>query len=319
MRIINLDPENYSRDAIRIYDSIGQYEGRNVNREELKKIVSKYHVLVLRFSHKLDKEIIDLAKNLKFIVCNATGVDHIEEDYAKKKGIKIISLRGEIEYLKNITSSAEHTWAMLLSLVRRLPKACLSVQQGYWERNLFLGDQLYKKTIGIYGLGRNGMMVAKFANAFGMEVLGYDVNKNIRTKIPAYIKLVSNEDELLRRSKILTFHIPLNKSTNGLINEEKLQKMPDGGYLVNTSRGEIIDENSLIQLITLNKFSGVALDVISNEGSISSSNLTKFNELAKFHNLIITPHIGGVTSDSWAETEIFIANKLRAEVNYENQ
>ena len=318
MRILNLDPENYSKDAIEIYTSIGQYEGKNINREELKKIVNKYNILILRFSHILDKEIIDLAKNLKFIVCNATGVDHIDEDYAKKKGIKIVSLRNEVDYLKNITSSAEHTWAMLLSLVRRLPKACLSVQEGHWERNLFLGDQLYKKTIGIYGLGRNGIMVAKFANAFGMKVLGYDTNKNIKTKMPAYIKLVSSEDELLRRSNILTLHIPLNKSTTGLISEEKLQKMPDSCYLVNTSRGEIIDEKSLIQLITLNKFSGVALDVIINEKSINSSNLKKFNELAKDHNLIITPHIGGVTRDSWAETELFIANKLRAAFNYEN-
>jgi D-3-phosphoglycerate dehydrogenase len=318
MRILNLDPENYNKNAIEIYSSIGKYEERNVNREELKKIANLYHVLVLRFSHILDKEMIDLAKNLKYIVCNATGVDHIDENYANKKGIKIVSLRGEVDYLKNITSSAEHTWAMLLSLARRLPKACLNVQKGYWKRNLYVGDQLYKKTIGIYGLGRNGMMVANYANAFGMQVLAYDTNQNKEIKIPKYIKLVSSENELLGRSKILTLHIPLNESTYGLINAEKLNKMPDDSYLVNTSRGEIIDEESLIQLIGLNKFSGVALDVIRNESSINNSNLQKFNELEKIHNLIITPHIGGVTRDSWAETELFIANKLKAAVNNEN-
>jgi D-3-phosphoglycerate dehydrogenase len=318
MKILNLDPKNYSLEAEKILTTLGDYETKDISRDHLKKIINKYEVLIIRFSHLLDKEMLKGAERLKYICCNATGIDHIDEDFAKEKKIKIISLKGEFNYLKNITASAEHTWGLILALFRRLPNAFEDVKNHNWNRNHFIGEQLFKKNIGIYGLGRNGKLVAKYAHAFGMNIIGFDINVD-KSKIPSYIKMVNSEKELLSSSNIISLHIPLNKNTKHIIDKTKIKLMPNECYLINTSRGELINEKDLISAIYKKKFSGVALDVMCNEVNLKKSNLSKLLQLEKTNNIIITPHIAGVTIDSWQQTEIFVANKLRKILKNDNK
>jgi len=308
MKILNLDPENYSASAENILMSIGEYRAAVMTREDLLIEIEDVDIVILRFSHEIDEEILKSAINLKLIVTNATGTDHIDVTLCNNLGIDIISLQGDYEFLDHIYASSEHTWALLMSLLRHLPAAYMHVLKGGWDRNLFQGSELNGMSLGVLGYGRNGKLVSKYAQAFGMRVFVFD-NKKIEA--PAYVEVCSSIDELLASCHVLSIHLPLNIKTKKLINSEKMQKMNRGACIVNTSRGEIIDEDDLLQMLINGHISGAALDVLSgelNKESLRDNSLIKYAE--EYDNLILTPHIGGVTKQSWEKTEVHVANKV---------
>lgn len=277
-------------------------------REALLKAVPSAEVLWVRLRHRIDAEILSAAPALSLIVTATTGLNHIDLEAAQARGIEILSLRGKTDFLKDIRATAEHTVGLMLALIRKIPAATTDVILGSWRRDPFQGSELYGKTVGLVGYGRLGKIVARYLRAFDTEVLATD------PLLPeGYgadgIQIVSLA-ELLRRSDIVSLHVNLSDSTQGFFNADMLARMKPGAMFVNTSRGELIDENALIERLKDGSLSGAALDVLSGENSAGMSEHPLVKYAQTHENLIVTPHIGGCTVESMAKTEHFLAQEL---------
>jgi D-3-phosphoglycerate dehydrogenase len=308
IRILNAEPLNYSREAKHILRSIGELDEQELTRRELISCLHMYHVLIVRLKHQVDQKIIDAGKRLKAIVTATTGLDHIDVNYALTRGITVLSLKGETEFLRTISATAEHTWSMLLSLIRRIPQAFESVRRGEWNRDTFRGNEICGKRLGIVGLGRTGEKVAQYGTAFGMQIHAWDPHRT--DWLPGVIRERTLND-LLQISDVFSLHIPLNEQTRAIISHEELQLLPDGAILLNTARGDLINSQALLEALTQGKLAGAALDVIPGERDPKNKKRLNLIEYTRTHsNLLLTPHIGGATTESMAKAEIFMAKKL---------
>tara|TARA_B100001287_G_C22682732_1_gene531418 strand:+ start:1276 stop:2244 length:969 start_codon:yes stop_codon:yes gene_type:complete len=309
LKLLNTEPSRLSensRNKLSKFTFLDEYEA---DKNYLIKNIDKYEALLIGLRLKIDTNILKKAKNLKYIISPTTGLNHIDIEYALIKGIKIISLKDEIEFLENITATAELTWGLILSLVRKINEANKSVINNKWNRDLFKGLELKGLTLGIIGYGRLGSMVAKYGDAFDMKVVVNDIKTNIISK---YKQITT--DELLRISDIISLHIPSNKNNINFLNKNKLSKIKKGSIFINTSRGDIVDEDFLYELLKSNHLAGLGLDVLSDEFSGKKDWLEK-NKLKKFaeknENVIITPHIGGLTHQSVEKANNFIIDKFK--------
>lgn len=307
LQILNLEPKGYSSKARKILDDLGTVDNGPLDRSELKKNISKYEILIVRLGHMIDEDIINVAKKLKVIVSATTGLNHIDVEYANKRGISVLSLKNEREFLDKVYGTAEHTWALLLALIRRLPHAHQHVINGEWDRDIFRGYELHGKTLGIIGVGRLGSKVARYGSAFGMEILGYDIQKP--EIVPAGMRLVEL-DELLDTSDVVSLHVNLTSQNRFMISEKEFKLMKKGAFLINTSRGELMNEKALLSSLINGDIGGAALDVLTGEYSDTNDSALLIEYARNHSNLIITPHIGGCTFDSMEKTEIFMAKKL---------
>jgi len=205
---------------------------------------------------------------------------------------------------------------LILAGIRKIPRAFESVKQREWDRNRFLGNELFGQRLGIIGLGRIGEKIAIYAQAFGMDVIAYDVIPDKALKYP-FVTMCSSLLECIEQSDILSIHVPLNDQTNKLIGKKELSLMKKNSFLVNTSRGAIVDDEALLAALTTKQIAGAALDVLEGEGV---DDFVQENSLVCYasgnDNLLITPHIGGVTFQSWEKTELFIAEKVKQYLQY---
>lgn len=262
----------------------------------------------MRLGHSIDRDVIKPAAKLRAIVSATTGLDHIDLDAAREHGVEVLSLRDETEFLGTIHATAEHTWALLLALKRRLVPASESVRAGEWDRDRFRGSELNGTRLAVLGLGRIGRKVAAYGKVFGMGIAAYDP---YIMEWPARIKRANSLDELLREAEVLSIHVPLNDETRSSIDREKLALLPEGAVVINTSRGEIIDEDALADALEQRRLAGAALDTISHERNDTLRRGSRLMALARQTDyLLITPHIGGATPESMAKTEQFMARKL---------
>lgn len=301
IRILNVEPENYSAAAREILQSMGELHERQLSHHELIACISEYDVLIARFGVSIDRKVIDSGIRLKIIASPVTGLDHIDIEHAHAKGIRVISLKGETAVLESISATAEHTWGLLLALIRHIPAAFASVCAGDWNRDRFRGHELQNKTLGIVGLGRIGSKVARYGLAFDMQVSAFDPNN---MAFPRGVQRCATLHELLKSSDVISVHAPLSNDTEGLIGQSEFAVMKTGAFLVNTSRAPIVDEKALVEALKSARLAGAALDFINDQSLI---------ELAKTTSrLLITPHLGGATIESMEKTEVFIANRLRA-------
>ena len=306
---MNAEPKGYCINAREILKSTGKLHEEELDREKLLRIIGKYEILIVRLGIQVDKEALDAGHNLVAVVTATTGLDHIDIQHAQKKGVKVLSLHGEADFLRKVGATAEHTWALLLALIRKVPQASRSVLNGYWDRDKFRGSELRGKRLGILGLGRLGEKIALYGNAFEMKVLAYDP---FRTAWPNDVIRCSNLNALLSKSEILSIHIPLNEKTKGLIGKQELAVLLEDGILINTSRGEIVDSHALIESLSAGHLAGAAVDVIEGERNAAMRDKNSLIAYAKTHSkLLITPHIGGATWESMASTEVFMAKKLK--------
>ena len=306
MRILNVEPDQYTDDARSILRAIGHLVEQNMERAELLDRIREFDILIVRLKHQVDAELLSAAPDLKVIVSATTGLDHIDMDHAAQKNIAVLSLRGEVEFLRSIPATAELTWGLLLALVRNIHSAHESVLAGEWQRDRFKGHELSGKRLGILGLGRIGEKIARYGLAFGMQVSAYDPNPK---EVQPGVVMKDTMAALLRETDILSIHVPLNTETNNLVGTEELNLLPRGSYLVNTARGAVLDESALLSAIKSGQLAGAALDVLASE---RTSQISLLVEYARAHsNLLITPHIGGATYESMRATEMFMANKLK--------
>lgn len=308
--LINLEPLGYSEIAKKNLQKYFEYRELDTN-QPLYDQIADASVIISRLKYEINEEFLCHAPKLKFILSATTGINHIDITYTKRAKIKVICLKGESAFLSTITSTAEHTWGLLLALVRKYKPAFSSVDSFQWQRDAFQGIQLKEKALGIIGLGRLGKMVANYGHAFGMKVIYYDIKKQSSTFSQVSLK------ELFQQSDVISIHVPLNESTYNLISNSAFNSMKDSSYLLNTSRGEVINQEALIQALQNSKIAGAALDVISGEEKWSQEP-PKDNILINYAknnaNLILTPHIGGICPEAMRATEIFIAEKLLRQV-----
>lgn len=290
-------------------DSFANVDYLDIDRQGIINRIANYDGLVVRLNNTVDRAIINKAHRLKAIATATTATNHIDETAANERQIKVISLKGERRFLNSVYSTAEHTFGLILALLRKIPSAQADVFKGRWRNDCFRGRELYGKTLGIIGFGRLGQMVARIARGFQMKIFAYDTKKDIN--YPAGVRKVSL-DRLLTDSDIVSLHIPLGEQTKGFMSEQLFKKMRKGSYLVNTSRGAILDEDALVRRLKMGHLAGAAVDVLTGEEKpgfrIGQHPLVKY---AKTHNnLIITPHIGGAALEAIEKTDIFIAQKL---------
>ncbi|WP_372744869.1 NAD(P)-dependent oxidoreductase [Lutibacter sp.] len=274
--------------------------------QELVDCLKECDIFWFRLNHQLTRKILEHS-NVSFIVCAVTGLDHIDIEACKEFNIKIISLKNEFSFLNEVRATAEHTLALMLLLSRKLKRVFTHVEEGNWDRTLFKGTELYKKKIGILGMGRLGKIVAEYCAVFGASVYFYDTNRSLSEVPKSYICCDSIES-LCSEVDILSIHIPYNLKNHFLINRAILDKCKPEILILNTSRGGIVDEQAIALNIENKKIGGYATDVLFGEPIIKNHVLVK---LAKTHeNVIITPHIGGNTFESVEKTENFVAQKL---------
>ena len=310
MRILNAEPKDYSPEARRILATLGEVVERRLTQQEFPEWVQEADILIVRLGLQVDRATIGVGPRLKAIVTATTGLDHIDVPYAESCGITVLSLNGETEFLRTIHATAEHTWALLLALVRRIPEASAAVRQGVWDRHLFRGRELHGRRLGVLGLGRVGEQIAGFGLAFGMPVAAY--NPSSKPRWPEGVERCKSLEELLRRSDVLSVHVPLQASTRALLGQRELSLLPEGAVLVNTSRGGVLDEGALVEALASGRLAGAALDTVDGERDATVRQRSGVLAYAcAQQNLLITPHLGGATIESMARTEVFMAEKLR--------
>ena len=227
-----------------------------MTEDEYVENIGKYDALIIRSASKITKRIIDAANNLKIIGRAGVGVDNIDIEAATQKGIIVVNSPDG-----NTNAAAEHTIAMMLSMVRNIPSACQSTKEGRWDRAKFTGVEVFGKTLGVIGLGKIGSHVAKVAIALGMKVLVYDPytsEKNVKAMGAEY---VANLDDFWGECDFITVHVPKTKDTVNLINKNTIAKMKDNVRLINCARGGIINEEDLRDALDNGKVAGAAIDV----------------------------------------------------------
>ncbi len=282
----------------------------DLDRAALLDSVCDAEVLWVRLRHQIDSEVLDRASRLRFIASPTTGLNHIDLEAADRQGIRVLSLRGEFDFLRQIRATAEHTMGLIFGLLRNLPGAADHVRGGDWDRDQFCGRELHEKTIGVVGYGRLGRLVAHYARAFDSRVLVTDPNVE-PNDLPAGVQWVPMES-LLAQAEIVTLHVNLCEQTQGFFGKDQFAQMRTNAWLVNTSRGELLDESALLEALSQGKLAGAALDVLAGERSSGMVHHPLVRYAREHRNLLITPHIGGCTTESMAKTEIFLAEKLCA-------
>lgn len=311
LKIVNLEPNDYSNDAKCILQENFNYVEIS-SSFEFDSHIKDADVLISRLTYKLDSCFLQKCSRLKYIVSATTGINHIDLVYCKSNKISVISLKGEFDFLSSITSTAEHTWGLIISLNRNYKAALRHVENFGWDRDLFISRQLSGLTLGIIGYGRLGKIIAKYADAFGMKILINDIRP-----LDGYSNFVSL-DYLLSKSDIVTLHIPYSDDNRDLISYNELALMKKDSLIINTSRGGVLNQTALFDALTAGDIAGAALDVLDGETSWSlksDENDSLINYAKNNSNLIVTPHIGGACRDAMHKTEFFVIQKLIKELN----
>jgi D-3-phosphoglycerate dehydrogenase len=310
-RILVAEPDGLAIAAIERLREVGELVLERCTRQRLLSIIGSFDALLVRLDHQIDHEVFVAASRLKVIATATTGLTHVDEAAAAARDVTVLSLRGETAFLKSITATAELTWGLIVALARRLREIGHHIELGNWDRNLLIGTQLAGRTIGIVGFGRLGLMVAEYASAFHMNVLAYD--PHVESYPPGVSRVAL--DELLSRSDFITLHVESSQETHHLIGERELRLMKHTAFLINTSRGEVVDEIAVIRAIDEDRIAGVALDTLYNERGSKESWLKErqiWRCAMNRPNVIITPHVGGATHESMMHAEVFLAEKLAA-------
>jgi D-3-phosphoglycerate dehydrogenase / 2-oxoglutarate reductase len=246
--------------------------------------------------YTIDAELLENASSLKVIATTSTGSNHIDKVWCAENQIDVTSLRGTTD-LATIRASSEFTFNLVLSCMRKTPYAFGAAKAGYWREveDRVRGVELAGKTIGIVGFGRIGSNNARYAHAFEMDVVAYDPNVTIEE---SYVEQVTSYEAVLERADVLLICVHLDESTRGMVDSRWFAQMKDGVYFINTSRGQIIDEAALIENLKSGKVRAAAVDVIMGEFTSNKNEHPLIVHARQYDNLIVTPHIAGLTYDS---------------------
>lgn len=264
---------------------------------ELEKTIAGAHALIVRSETRVTSSLMARAPNLRVVARAGTGVDTIDVPAATRLGIAVMNTPGA-----NTVSAGEHAMGLLLALVRRISDAAAAMKRGEWDRKRFEGTELRGKTMGVIGLGRIGAHVAQLARAFGMQVVGHDPYLPPERATELHVRLLSIE-QLLRTADVVTLHVALTDQTQHLIDGNRLKLMKPTGVLINTARGELVDEAALAEAVKEKRIGGAAIDVFATEPLPADSPLRALDRV------ILTPHLAASTAEAQERvaTEICVA------------
>lgn len=300
------EPNHFSPCALASLSAWADVTLLEVEPIEFRRAFRQQDIIWFRLGHNVTAEHLTPGQRCRLLATPVTGLDHIDLDACARSNVQVVSLRGETEFLRHIRGTAELTVALALTLMRRIPAAAESVRKGNWVRDRFQGTELYGKTGGIVGMGRLGTIVGGYLRTFGMSVIGHDP----RPDFPSVgVERVSSLKALLQRSDLITLHVSYSRKTRRLIDDEALCHVKKDAALINTSRGGVVDEGALLKALQSGRLAGAALDVLDGEPIAGSWH--PLVAYARTHdNLLITPHIGGNTRESFAKTEVFLAERV---------
>jgi D-3-phosphoglycerate dehydrogenase len=275
-----------------------------IKYEELLSIIATFDGMITTTNVVIDKQMIDAASNLKWIGRLGSGMEHIDIAYAETKNIKCVSSPEG-----NCNAVAEHCLGLLLSLMNNINKSTVEMKQGKWLRDINRGEELFGKTIGIIGFGHTGSSFAKLLQPFNVKIFANDINKSDFDN--EYIEKASLE-QIKKNADIISLHLPLTELTKYYANDTFFNSLERKPYFINTSRGDVVDTNALINAIKNNKLKAVALDVLENEKLETYSDVEKqqLDFLLKRDDVIITPHIAGYSNEAFYKMAKIVIEKL---------
>lgn len=303
MQVGLLEPDRFDPSAMARLRQMGHvlipFDGR-----DLTEFLKSVQVLFARLAYPIDAALLARAPALRYLCSPTTGHAHMDEHALAERGIRIVSLRGEQAFLETIRATPEHTFGLVLALLRRYRGAFSHVDAGGWNRDLFRGEELYGQKVGIVGLGRVGFRVAGYCEAFGAQVSYFDTKE---VKASSDWQRLPGVLQLIEANRIIILCASYTNGAPPVLGKAEIAAM-HGRYLINTARGELVDEGTLLQAIESDALEGVATDVLSDE--TGAHQLQRWNAAATRRNIIVTPHIGGATLTAMAKTENFIVGKL---------
>ncbi len=269
----------------------------NLSPEELKKIIDNYDGLIIRSATKVRKDLIDSLSNLKIIGRAGAGVDNVDVEAAKNKNIIVMNTPGG-----NTNATAEHTISLIFALQRKITVANETTHKGLWEKKKLKGNEIKGKKIGIVGFGNVGKRVAEISNVLGMHVSIFSSYfKTIKDSYPEYNSC--SIDEIIKDSDIISFHCKPNKDGNPIMNKNHLSLMKKNCIIINTARGNLVDEDDLKNALEKKEIKGAALDVFKNEPLVESG-------FYNLDNIILTPHIAASTDEAQIVVAEMVANQF---------
>jgi D-3-phosphoglycerate dehydrogenase len=310
-RVLNMADVSEIPDALDSLRQVAEVVSFPIDRQVLCEQIGQFDAYFATLAVRLDREVLQGADRLRAVATPSTGLDHLDLDVLRQRNIAVISLKDDTAFLDRITATAEMAWCLMLAVMRRLPWAFDAARQGHWARDEFRGRQISGKTLGILGYGRLGRMVADYGRAFRMRVLACDA----RPVRPAPgVELVDFAD-LLAESEVLSIHIHLTEENRKLINAEAFARMKPNAVLINTSRGAIVDEGALLAALESGRLAGAGLDVIEGEWRDDLDRHPLIAYANSHQNLVISPHLGGVTVESQRMAYARAAHHLAAYLN----
>ena len=275
-----------------------------VSYGEVLEMISEFEGIIVRSKIKIDRQLIDKGESLKFVARTGSGMELIDVDYASQKGITCFnSPEG------NCDSVAEHAIGMILSLLHQINKADAELRRCEWNRLENTGTELFGKTVGIIGYGNTGSAFAKRLQGFGVKILAYD---KFKSGFGVQGVKESSLKDLFEQADIVSLHIPLTDETKNWVNSSFLAQFNRPIYLINTSRGGIANTEDMLNGLKEGKLRGLAMDVFENEdlGSYTNEEYQLFQELSTQSNVVMTPHIAGVTHESAYKIAYLLAKKI---------
>ncbi len=300
-RVLVSDPiSEKGVDALRSAPEIEVDVNTGLKPDELLKIIGDYHGLVVRSQTKVTPEVFAAAKNLKAIGRAGVGVDNIDRSAATDHGVVVMNTPSG-----NTISTAEHAFALMLSLARNIGQAHASMIAGKWDRKSFEGVEMFGKRLAILGMGRIGTEFAKRAQAFGMTVVAFDPFLTSARAQSLKVELAQTPDEALTGADVVTLHVPLTPETNHILNDARLRKMNPGALVINCARGGLVDEAVAMALIDSGHLGGIALDVYESEPPAADFPLFSAKKC------VFTPHLGASTAEAQENVGIEVAHQVR--------
>lgn len=266
--------------------------------ESSREKLANAHALIIRSKFKIDETLLEKTKNLELIVTCTSGFDHIDLKATKNKNICVMYTPDA-----NAISAAEHTWALLMAAQRQLVEAHKHIKSGGWQREFFVTNELAGKTLGIVGLGRIGQKVAHIAKAFQMKLVIFDPYQNDEVFKSLSLQRSSYE-EVLKQSDFLSFHVPSTFETKNMLSRSQLEYVNPDLILINTSRGDVINEDDLAEALLNKKIKFAALDVFTKEP------LNRESKLMKCSNILLTPHLGAMTEEAFSRASLEATTRL---------
>ena len=269
-----------------------------ISEDELSKIIGEYDGLIIRSETKVTAKVLANPGKLRAVARAGVGVDNVDVTAATRKGILVMNTPGG-----NTISAGEHTMGLILAMSRNIVSACNSLKSGAWDRKKYMGNQLSGKVLGVVGLGRIGMAVAKIAKGFNMKVLGYDPFAAPAEAEKIGVEVTDQLERIFKESDYITVHVPKNEQTKNMVDGPQIAMMKRSVRLINCARGGIINEDALYNALAEKRIAGAALDVFSAEPPTDM----RFREL---ENCVVTPHLGASTEEAQIEVAVEAAQIL---------